>query len=152
MAELTNSSNVTSDGYHLGAVDAGTKLGNHVILIDASGNVITALPVTVNAGTNIIGQVKLTDGTDALLVNTNGSINIVPVDASGAERFTSSNPGAVAVNGSFPAARGLSTVTKPTSNLIVNGVTYATIPTYSTYLEMDTGVVSWWNDTSWVVF
>ena len=48
MAQLTNSSNVTSDNYHLGAVDAGDKLGNHVILIDASGNVITTLPVTVN--------------------------------------------------------------------------------------------------------
>lgn len=53
----------------------------------------TALP----AGTNIIGLVKLTDGTNALAINTNGSINIIPVNSAGTELFTVANPGTVNV-------------------------------------------------------
>lgn len=49
------------------------------------------------AGSNIIGLVKLSDGTDALAVNTNGSVNIVNVNAAGAELFTSNNPGQVSI-------------------------------------------------------
>jgi hypothetical protein len=73
--------------------------------------VIDALPV----GSNIIGQVKLTDGTDALLVNTNGSINIVPYNSAGTELFTAANPGNVQLTGSFATMRtpvtGVKTVT-----------------------------------------
>ena len=50
------------------------------------------------AGTNVIGSVKLTDGTDALLINTNGSINVVQVNSSGVELFTVGNPGVVSVS------------------------------------------------------
>lgn len=53
------------------------------------------------AGTQIIGQVKLTDGTDALLVNANGSINIVPINSAGTELFTAGNPGNVQLTGSY---------------------------------------------------
>ncbi len=52
------------------------------------------------AGSNIIGQVKLTDGTDALLINANGSINIVPINSAGVELFTATNPGHVQLTGS----------------------------------------------------
>jgi len=62
------------------------------------------LPIKVQtelpAGAQVIGQVKLTDGTDALLVNANGSINIVPVDSAGTELFTDANPGNVQLTGS----------------------------------------------------
>lgn len=53
------------------------------------------------AGAQIIGQVKLTDGTDALLVNANGSINIVPMNSAGTELFTAGNPGNVQLTGSL---------------------------------------------------
>lgn len=55
---------------------------------------VTATP-SIPAGTNIIGQVKLTDGTDVLAVNTNGSINIVHLNTGGTELFTTTNPAAV---------------------------------------------------------
>jgi hypothetical protein len=58
--------------------------------------VVDALP----AGANIIGQVKLSDGTDALAVNTNGSINIVPINSAGTELFTDANPGSMKLTGS----------------------------------------------------
>lgn len=62
------------------------------------------LPIKVQtelpAGAQIIGQVKLTDGTDALLVNANGSINIVPVNSAGTELFTDANPGSMKLTGS----------------------------------------------------
>jgi hypothetical protein len=63
------------------------------------------LPIKVQtelpAGAQIIGQVKLTDGTDALLVNANGSINIVPVNSAGTELFTDANPGSMKLTGSI---------------------------------------------------
>jgi len=63
------------------------------------------LPVKVQtelpAGAQIIGSVKLTDGTDALLVNANGSINIVPVNSAGTELFTDANPGSMKLAGSY---------------------------------------------------
>ena len=63
------------------------------------------LPVKVQtelpAGAQIIGSVKLTDGTDALLVNANGSINIVPVNSAGTELFTDANPGSMKLTGSY---------------------------------------------------
>lgn len=49
------------------------------------------------AGSNIIGLVKLSDGTDAMAVNTNGSINIVNINSAGAELFTVANPGQVSI-------------------------------------------------------
>lgn len=60
---------------------------------DINGNMYVAVKVALPAGANIIGSVKLTDGTDALVINTNGSINIVNVDGSGIERFTPTNLG-----------------------------------------------------------
>jgi len=61
------------------------------------------LPIKIQtelpAGAQVIGQVKLTDGTDALLVNANGSINIVPVNSAGTELFTDANPGSMKLTG-----------------------------------------------------
>lgn len=87
MAELINTSNVTSDNYHLAAVDAGDKLGNHVILIDASGNLITSLPVTAGAGTAVIGKVGIDQTTPG---TTNG---VVVKNSSGTEILTETDPG-----------------------------------------------------------
>lgn len=88
----------------------GAYGGAYSVLLDASGNVIfsTANPGTVNvaslpplsAGANVIGSVKLTDGTNALVINTNGTLSFVPVDASGTELFTAGNPGNVSLAGS----------------------------------------------------
>jgi len=74
--------------------------------------VVDALP----AGANIVGQVKLTDGTDGLLINTNGSLNVVPVNSAGTELFTAGNPGNVQLTGSIESitsapAVGVKTVT-----------------------------------------
>ena len=44
---------------------------------------------------------KLSDGTDALAVNTNGSINIVPINSAGTELFTDANPGNMQLTGSY---------------------------------------------------
>lgn len=54
-------------------------------------NLINSLP----PGSNLIGKIKLTDGTNAVAVNNNGSLNYVPYDGSGNELFSGSNPGNV---------------------------------------------------------
>jgi len=77
------------------AVPAGdNNIGNVDVLT------LPALP----AGSAIIGQVKLTDGTDMLLINTNGSINIVPVNSAGAELFSTANPAQVQIAKTFKLA------------------------------------------------
>lgn len=72
------------------------------------------------AGSNIIGQVKLTDGTDALLINANGSINIVPINSAGVELFTATNPGHVQLTGSYDQLR----IVKVSADTIVPAGTY----------------------------
>ena len=92
--------------YYNSATDAyeplqGAANANRILLYDISGNPIgtttggglkTGIVDALPAGTNIIGLVKLTDGTDALAVNANGSINIIPVNSDGTELFTVGNP------------------------------------------------------------
>lgn len=76
--------------------------GNPISLptaLTAGGGLKVGLVDSIPAGANIIGQVKLTDGTDGLLINTNGSLNIVPVNSAGTELFTASNPGNVQLTG-----------------------------------------------------
>jgi hypothetical protein len=94
--------NQTNDIYEVVQGDTGAIYVKIKNTLDV--NIASSIPT----GNNIIGQCKLTDGTDVLLVNTNGSINIVPVNTSGAELFTSSNPAQVQLAKTF---RGLPSVT-----------------------------------------
>lgn len=55
----------------------------------------------IPAGANIIGSVKLTDGSNGLVIDANGALQIVPVNSAGAELFTSQNPGIVSLSGSI---------------------------------------------------
>ena len=109
------------------------------------------------AGTQIIGQVKLTDGTDALLVNANGSINIVPINSAGTELFTAGNPGNVQLTGSYVeiggvtfAVSGGDTIRGKAADKPTPAAAHAAIP-YCYYFAVDTGMVEVTDGTNWVV-
>ncbi len=81
-----------------GVTDAGILVPSKV---SASGgqsvNIIDEIP----EGSQIIGKVKLNDGTNGLVIDENGTIGIVPMDSTGDELFTESNPGHVTQSGSI---------------------------------------------------
>jgi hypothetical protein len=115
--------------------------------------VVDALP----AGANIIGQVKLSDGTDALAVNTNGSINIVPINSAGTELFTDANPGSMKLTGSYVeiggvtyAVSGGDTIRNTAANKPDAAAAHAVIP-FCYYFSVDTGIVEVTDGTKWVV-
>jgi len=95
-----------TDGTNAVVVDANGAL--KIVPVNSTGTELftSANPgkVDVNSalptGDNVIGRAKLTDGTNVLVVNSNGSINLVPYDSAGTELFTDANPGKVQLNGS----------------------------------------------------
>jgi hypothetical protein len=104
--------NTTLDINMASSLPAGT---NNIGDVD-----VLTLP-SIPTGNNIIGQCKLTDGTDVLLVNTNGSINIVPVNGSGTELFTLSNPAQVQIAKTFkglPSATPIYTISTSSGTLL----------------------------------
>ena len=87
------------------SIDYGVTAGGLLApkKINADGeqtvNIINEIP----EGSQIIGKVKLNDGTNGLVIDSNGNLGIVPMDSSGAELFTDSNPGSVIRIGSTVA-------------------------------------------------
>ncbi|MGM0437499.1 MAG: hypothetical protein ACQEQD_04440 [Bacillota bacterium] len=146
------------------ATDFSPTNANHVVITDNDGNPVpqifdptanggdggwialygdddniqkTKLSEAVPAGSNIIGQVKLTDGTDAVVVDINGSLQIVPMDSSGTELFTDSNPGKVQQTGSNVTDE----IIQKLETIIINTKNVADITNYDTlsFGTMDAG-------------
>lgn len=84
---------VTSNYKHSAALAIGEPLPS----FNNSYEWVTPVAIrgSIPEGGNIIGAVKLTDGMDALAINTNGSVNIVPMSSDGTELFSQNNPGSV---------------------------------------------------------
>lgn len=70
----------------------------------SSGNWTTPVYIRTElpAGTQLIGSVKISDDTNHLLINSDGTLNIVNMNSGGAEIFTALNPGLVTISGSLP--------------------------------------------------
>jgi len=85
--------NVTTDKFEPALGNDG---GLAVSITGSKDVTVSELP-PLPVGSNLIGQVKLTDGTDVMLVNSNGSITVVNRQPDGTECFTASFPGFVAI-------------------------------------------------------
>ena len=113
--------------------------------------------VSLEAGNEIVGKVKLTDGTDALIINTNGSINIIPINSLGSELFTPATPGVVQLSGSYVEIGGVSfavsggdTLRNTAANKPDAAAAHAVIP-FCYYHAIDTGAIEATDGTNWVV-
>lgn len=79
------------------------KRASDILTTLTDGTAKAQIQGSVPAGTNLIGLVKLSDGMDVLVINANGSLNVVQVNAAGVELFTAGNAGKVELNAQLPA-------------------------------------------------
>lgn len=90
--------------------DAGNPLAvvqTGALPIGANAIGTVSLNAALPAGTALIGSIKISDGTDTLGINTNGSLGIVNQKADGTEIFTTTNPGSVNIQSALPAGTNL---------------------------------------------
>lgn len=138
--------NVGTGGATLATDDAGvaghvqfTKLSMSAdgsatpIPADASGLDVDVTGIA--AGNNVIGQVKISDGTDVALVTAGG---LLQVDASGAAVPVTDNGGSLTVDGSVTAVSATAANLK--AEVVGTGTFAVQADTELTLADMDTGV------------